>query len=158
MIKTILRFLLLILIVIIAIILVNTFRFSKSIPRKQALEAVSINDSAVRHMSEAVQIKTVSYADSLPVDTSEYLKLRKFLERAYPLVHEKLPRQIFNQFSYLYKWEGKNKDLNPYVIMAHMDVVPVEEATAGKWTVAPFGGVIKDSTIWGGALLMTKAL
>jgi carboxypeptidase PM20D1 len=141
MLKNIFRFLLFGIIILIIIILFNTFRFTKDIPRKQALEQAPINDSAIRHMSEAVQIKTISYADSLPVDT--------FLERAYPLVHQKLPRQIFNQFSYLYKWEGKNKDLSPYVIMAHMDVVPVEEATANKWTVAPFSGIIKDSTIWG---------
>ncbi|HLK31188.1 MAG TPA: M20/M25/M40 family metallo-hydrolase [Puia sp.] len=156
MIKRLLGFLFLIIIILAAIVLVNTFIFTKEIPRGQALDLPSISDSAVRHMSEAVQIKTISYADSLPVDTSEYMKFRKFLERAYPLVHQKLPRQIFNQFSYLFTWEGKNKNLKPYVIMAHMDVVPVEEATANKWTVAPFSGAIKDSMIWGRGVVDDK--
>ena len=39
--------------------------------------------------------------------------------------------------------------LSPYVIMAHTDVVPVEAATANRWSVAPFSGAIKDSMIWG---------
>ncbi|MBS1667288.1 MAG: M20/M25/M40 family metallo-hydrolase [Bacteroidetes bacterium] len=149
MIKKILKGLLLLLALVTAVVLINTFRFSKEIPHKQALPLTAINDSAVQHLSEAVQIKTVSYADSLPVDTASFLQFRKFLETAYPLVHQKLPRQIFNQFSYLFKWEGKNAALAPYVIMAHMDVVPVEAAALDKWTVAPFGGVIKDSTVWG---------
>lgn len=143
-------------IILIAIVLINTFHFTKEIPRRQALEQPPINDSAIRHMSEAVQIKTISYADSLPVDTAEYFKFRKFLERAYPLVHQKLPRQIFNQFSYLFTWEGTNKTLRPYVIMAHTDVVPIEAATADRWSVAPFSGAIKDSMIWGRGVVDDK--
>jgi len=156
MVKKILGALLLLLIVLIAIVLINTFRYTKEIPHRQALEQPPINDSAIRHMSEAVQIKTISYADSLPVDTAEYFKFRKFLERAYPLVHQKLPRQIFNQFSYLFKWEGKDQNLAPYVIMAHTDVVPVEAATADRWSVAPFSGTIKDSMIWGRGVVDDK--
>jgi len=33
--------------------------------------------------------------------------------------------------------------------MAHLDVVPVEEASKPLWTVDPFGGVAKDGFIWG---------
>jgi len=40
-------------IIITAIVLVNTFRFTKDIPHKQALEQPTINDSAIRHMTEA---------------------------------------------------------------------------------------------------------
>jgi carboxypeptidase PM20D1 len=156
MIKKLLKILLLLLVAIIVIVLFNTYRYSKEIPHRQALQQPPISDSAVRHMSEAVQIKTISYADSLPVDTAEYIKFRKFLERAYPLIHQKLQRQIFNQFSYLYTWQGKNKNLKPYVIMAHTDVVPVEEATVSRWSVAPFSGAIKDSMIWGRGVVDDK--
>jgi carboxypeptidase PM20D1 len=90
MIKNLFKFLLLLLIVLIAIVLFNTYRYTKEIPRGHALQQPLISDSAVRHMSEAVQIKTISYADSLPVDTAEYFKFRKFLEVAYPVVHQKL--------------------------------------------------------------------
>jgi carboxypeptidase PM20D1 len=156
MIGNILRLFIFLSVVLISMVLINTFRFSKEIPRKPSLEQGPISDSAIRHMGEAVQIKTVSYADSLPVDTLEYLKFRKFLERAYPFIHQKLPRQIFNQFSYLYTWEGTNKNLKPYVIMAHMDVVPVEAATENKWSVPPFSGAIKDSMIWGRGVVDDK--
>jgi carboxypeptidase PM20D1 len=157
MIKKILGFLLIAFIILVVFVLINTFRYSKNIPHRPSLAEDPISDSAIRHMSEAVQIKTISYADTLPVDTAEYLRFRKFLERAYPLLNQKLPRQIFNQFSYLYTWQGTNKNLAPYVIMAHMDVVPVEEATTDKWSVAPFSGAVKDSTIWGRGVVDDKS-
>jgi carboxypeptidase PM20D1 len=156
MFKKVLWFLLLIVAVLAGIIIFNTVRFSHPIPTRQSLEIPPINDSAIRHLSEAVRIKTISYADSLPIDTAEYIKFGKFLEKAYPLVHQKLPRKIFNQFSYLYSWQGKNQNLRPYVIMAHMDVVPVEEATAARWTVPPFSGALKDSMIWGRGVVDDK--
>ena len=64
MIKKIPSFLFLLLIILIAIVLIGTYRYTKEPPRRQALEQPPINDSAIRHMSEAVQIKTISYADS----------------------------------------------------------------------------------------------
>jgi len=49
----------------------------------------------------------------------------------------------------LYKWVGKNASLKPYIIMAHQDVVPIEEASRKLWTVEPFEGVVKENFIWG---------
>ena len=41
------------------------------------------------------------------------------MEASFPVIHEKLPRQIFNQFSYVFTWKGKDSTLSPYVLMAH---------------------------------------
>lgn len=106
-------------------------------------------DSAVFHMSRAIQIKTVSKGDTLPIDTAEFVAFRQFLEGSYPLIHRQLKRQVFNEFSYLYEWKGKDSSLAPRVLMAHQDVVPVEGAAEKNWTVSSFGGVIKNDTIWG---------
>ncbi len=72
---------------------------------------------------------------------AEYLKA--FLER------EGIPAEIFelergrgNLVARL-KGNGKKK---PLLLMGHLDVVGVEPE---KWTVAPFGGVIKDGYIYG---------
>ena len=156
MIRRIFQLLLIGLAMLVCIVLINTFRFNTELPIKPSLPVPAISDSAIRHMSEAVQIKTISYADSLPIDTTEYLRFRSFLERAYPLIQQNLPRKIFNQFSYLYTWEGKDKSLRPYVIMAHTDVVPVEEASLKKWRVPPFSGAVKDSMIWGRGVVDDK--
>ena len=149
MIKRILGILGIAIVLLIAFILFNTFRFSHSIPAKPSLQQPAIHDSAVAHMQEAIRIKTISYADTLPVDTTEFIRFRQFLERSYPLVHQNLNRQIFRSFSYLYTWKGSNTSLKPWVLMAHTDVVPVEMVTVDRWTHAPFSGEVADNQIWG---------
>jgi len=147
--KKILKFLGIILLLLVAIVLINTFRFSHPLPKKTALSQPPIDDSAIAHMQEAIRIPTISYADTIAIDTAAYLRFRQFLETAYPLVHQKLNRQIFEHFSYLFTWKGTNPALKPYVLMAHTDVVPVEASTMNKWTHAPFGGELADEQIWG---------
>jgi carboxypeptidase PM20D1 len=134
---------------IILVILFNTIRAGNSIPEKESLKEPPINDSALKHFSEAIQIKTISWADTLPIDTTEFIRFRLFMERAYPLVHQKLERKVFNEFSYLFEWKGTDPSLKPYVLMAHIDVVPVEPGTENKWTHDPFKGEVIDNMIWG---------
>ena len=149
MVKRILSLLLLVLLVVAAIVIFNTFQFSKKDAPVQAIAPPVISDSAAIHLSQAIQIKTVSFGDTLAIDTSEFLKFRAFMEASYPLMHQKMQRQIFSQFSYIYTWKGKDTTLAPMVLMAHLDVVPVEAAAESKWTVPSFSGAIQNDTIWG---------
>jgi carboxypeptidase PM20D1 len=157
MLKKLLAIIGVLLLVLIAIVLVKTILFSKEIPVKQSLAVPALPDSAVVHMQEAVRIKTVSYGYDLPIDTAAFLRFRAFLESAYPLVHQKLQKQSFNQFSYLFKWEGKNPQLKPFVLMAHMDVVPVEPSSEKLWSVDPFAGTLRHDTIYGRGVVDDKA-
>ena len=149
MIKSFLSFLLLAFVVIAAIVLFNTFRFSNTQPPKPSLPITGISDSAALHLSNAIRIKTISFGDTLAIDTAEFLKFRSFMESTYPLLHQKLQRQSFNEFSYVFTWKGKDTTLRPVVLMAHLDVVPVEAVAESKWTVPSFSGLIKNDTIWG---------
>lgn len=151
MIKRILVFFLVAFILLAAFVLFNTFRFN---PGDQELSSapspqVEKFDSAASHLSQALQIKTVSFGDTLPIDTSEFLKFRAFMESTYPLMHAKLEKQRFNLFSYVFKWKGKDTAAKPYVLMAHTDVVPVEAVAESKWTYPSFSGRIEKDTIWG---------
>ncbi len=116
-----------------------------------------ISDSAAQHLSEAIKIKTISFGDTLAIDTTEFTKFRAFMETTYPLLHQQLPRQIISEFSYIFTWKGKDTTLAPWVLMAHMDVVPVEAIAESKWTVPPFSGMIKGDTIWGRGAVDDKA-
>ena len=139
----------LLLMLLVVVLVVNTFRGNRVLPKYIVEGAPAVNDTAALHLSQAIQIKTISFGDTLAIDTAEFLKFRSFLEASYPTVHAKLTRQTFNQFSYVYKWTGKDTSLKPYVLMAHMDVVPVEAVAESKWTVPSFSGAIKNDTIWG---------
>lgn len=150
MIKRISTLLLLAVIVLISVLLFNTFRFGKSIIAKQKTVSVpNASGDAARHLSEAIQIKTISFGDTLAIDTASFTRFRNFMESSYPMIHQKLDRQIFNEFSYVYTWKGKDTSLQPYVLMAHMDVVPVEAVAESKWTHPSFSGLILQDTIWG---------
>jgi len=73
----------------------------------------------------------------------------------FPLVHSsKLVKlEMINELSLLYYIEGNDKSLKPYLLMSHLDVVPVE---TDKWDNPPFDGVIKDGYIYGRGTLDLK--
>jgi carboxypeptidase PM20D1 len=149
MIKKILLFLGVALLLLIAVLLFNTFRakpwpVTASDPVQQLLP-----DSAVLHMSQSIQIPTISFSDSSAIDTAAFKAFNTFIERAYPLVHQHLSKTFINQFSIVFEWKGQNASLAPIILMGHYDVVPVETASLDKWTVAPFSGTITDTCIWG---------
>jgi Gly-Xaa carboxypeptidase len=117
---------------------------------------------AAKRLSSAVQIDTVSF-DDLPLNVShpafdKHHKFSKFLEEEYPkLFKAPMSHEYVNTHGHLFTWPGKNKDLPPILLMAHIDTVPVLQATLGQWTFPPFEGKIsvnatKDTPgtwIWG---------
>jgi carboxypeptidase PM20D1 len=72
-------------------------------------------------------------------------------------MHQKLNRRTFNEFSYVFTWKGKDTLARPMVLMAHLDVVPVEAIAESKWTIPSFSGMIKGDTIWGRGAVDDKA-
>ncbi len=147
--KRILQILLVSLIVLIIILFFNTLQLKPIQEGSSVAVEIPRDDTAALHLSEAIQIKTISFGDTLPIDTAEFLKFRAFMEKTYPLMHSKLEKQSFNQFSYVFKWKGKDTSKAPFVLMAHLDVVPVEAIAESKWTYPSFSGMVKEDTIWG---------
>lgn len=136
-------------IALLAIIGIKTITAPDLQSKVEALSAPPLSDISVLHFQQAIQYKTISYDNTALWDSVPFAQFRNFLEMTYPLVHQHLQREIISNYSYLYKWEGKNTALKPYILMAHQDVVPIEEATKALWTYDPFSGTIKDEYIWG---------
>jgi carboxypeptidase PM20D1 len=136
------------LLVLLAIILFNTFT-AKKWPVTKADPLISLPDSAIQHMSAAIQIKTITSEDTLRLDTVQFDAFKHFLETAYPLVHQHLKRILINDYNYIFEWKGTDSIAAPIVLMAHYDVVPVEESALKLWTAQPFGGEVKNHIIWG---------
>jgi carboxypeptidase PM20D1 len=80
-----------------------------------------------------------------------------FLAKSFPRVHAQLTKEIVNDHSLLYTWKGKDDRLKPILLMAHMDVVPVDPATEKSWTHAPFSGQVADGYVWGRGTMDDKA-
>jgi carboxypeptidase PM20D1 len=147
--KRIGQLLLVALIVLIGVLFFNAIQLKPTREENNVAIEIPRDDTAALHLSEAIQIRTISFGDTLPIDTAEFLKFRAFMEKTYPLMHSKLEKQSFNQFSYVFKWKGKDTTKAPFVLMAHLDVVPVEAIAESKWTYPSFSGMIKEDTIWG---------
>lgn len=130
------------------IIIAHTF-LQKPWPAQKAKILLPLPDSAIAHMSEAVQIPTITPEDTLHIDTLAFNKFNHFLVNAYPNIHQQLQKTTINKYSYLYEWLGTDKTLPPIILMGHYDVVPVEKASLNLWKFQPFSGTISDSAIWG---------
>ena len=78
----------------------------------------------------------------------------ELIGRLYPLVTEHLECERITDLGLLYRWRGRDGDADPLVLMAHFDVVPVDETDA--WTHPPFAGVIADGYVYGRGALDDK--
>jgi carboxypeptidase PM20D1 len=113
-------------------------------------------EAFLEHLGQAVRINTTSHDDRSKVDTDRFLEFHQFLEDTYPLLHGACSREVIGDYSLLYTWEGTDASLDPVVLMAHMDVVPVEPGTEDDWTEQPFSGAIAGDHVWGRGSLDDK--
>ncbi len=105
--------------------------------------------AAAAHLSEAVQIQTVSHQNAADNDWGEWDRFHSWLETTYPAAHGVMTRETMAGHSLIYTWQGSDAALKPIVLMAHHDVVPVTPGTEGDWTHPPFSGAIADGAVWG---------
>ena len=149
-----------VLIVVVAVVLINTLRLSSLQKDVASIKPIDIDEEQVaNHLAEAIRLETVSQGAGLPIKESEFSRFHRFLLTRFPLVHKTLSREVINNYSLLYTWEGSESDGKPILIAAHMDVVPIEDDTQANWTYPPFEGVIADGYIWGrGAMDMKSSL
>src|ERR1700712_1272140 len=141
---------------LLAVLIFNTFH-AKPWPVHKATALEPLPDSAIAHMSNAIQIATVSPEDTTSIDSLHFNQFRNFLQQSYPLIHQQLIRTIIKNYSYVFEWKGSDSSLKPIILMGHYDVVPVEPSAIKLWTVKPFGGEVKDSIIWGRGAVDDKA-
>lgn len=106
--------------------------------------------SAIEHFSQAIQIKTISNRDETKTDFNEFIKFHEFLKSTYPHVHSEMIVEKISKASLLFTWKAKKQNENePFAIIGHMDVVPVEKETIEDWKYPPFSGHNDGTMIWG---------
>lgn len=135
---------------VITVVLIRTLIISKKNVKKvdPAFHKINI-DKAARRLSEGLQYKSITVRDPLLQDNKEYEGFIHYLEESYPHVHKNIPRERINEYSLLYRWQGKDDKKDPILMMAHYDVVPVEEGTESDWLHDPFSGTISDGYVYG---------
>lgn len=139
--------------VLVVILLLKTVFYSSKQLDVKPIAAIETNNESVQNLAKAISFRTVSNEDYSLTDTSQFVQFHAFLDSAYPLIFEHLEKEIHGNNALLYKWQGKNTNLKPLILMAHQDVVPVVEE---NWEKGPFSGEIDDQFIWGRGTLDDK--
>jgi carboxypeptidase PM20D1 len=105
--------------------------------------------AASERLAGAVRFRTISFDDRPDANADAFLGLHDHLARAFPLVHRTLKLEKIGQFSLLYTWPGSDPSLEPVMLMAHQDVVPIAPDSEADWRHGPFSGDIAEGFVWG---------
>ena len=137
----------------IAVVAVRTIKFKpKPQPAPDAKTVELDKKMCIKNLQELVKCKTISYSDHELEDDAEFQKLIGMLPDLYPNVFAVCSQQILPDRGLLLRLPGRT-DKAPTVLMAHYDVVPVDEE---KWEKPPFEAIIEDGVLWGRGTLDTK--
>jgi len=142
-----------VLIAFVTVLIVRAARFTpKTTTPVSQTEEVFDTDAAVEALRTLVRCKTVSYKDPSLEDDAEFEGLIGLLPTLYPHVFETCSFERLPDRALLLKWTGTAHDA-PTVLMAHYDVVPVDDS---GWDKPAFDAVLEDGVIWGRGTLDTK--
>jgi carboxypeptidase PM20D1 len=140
------------------VILIRAAGFDSRQIQSEPLQAIGIDRvELVKRLSEAIRFKTLSLQETVHSNPNEFLQLHAFIDKSFPRLRQSLNKETVGRYSLLYTWPGKDKRLKPCLLMAHMDVVPVEAATESSWQQPPFSGQVADGFIWGRGAMDDKA-
>ena len=145
--------------VFLVILATRTVLYGERLDNFAAIAEIGIDQhESAKRLGGALAIRTISQTDE-PVAAAAFNAMHQYLENNYPLIHVNLEHEIVNKYSLLYTWKGRNSELEPILLMAHMDVVPLGNGSEQQWVHQPFAGDVSDGYIWGrGALDMKQSL
>jgi carboxypeptidase PM20D1 len=136
--------------ILVGIIAVRTIIFRSRQLDAPPLQKITLDRTAiVQRLSEAIQYRTITNQAATDPGKREFQSFHDFLAKSFPGVHERLQKETMGGHSLLYSWKGKDNALKPILLMAHMDVVPVDPATESSWRHPPFSGQMAEGYIWG---------
>ncbi len=136
-----------------AVLLIRAAMFKpKSAEVVDETEVEFDKEITVKRLQRLITFKTVSFRNKALEDDEEFKRFIAELPRLYPNVFKTCEFCEMDDRALLFKWKGKSAG-EPCVLMAHYDVVPVNEE---EWDKPAFEGIIEDGVLWGRGALDTK--
>ena len=138
---------------LLAVVFVRTLTFKpKAQPAVSEEQVIFDKDGAVDALAELVRCKTISNYDHSLEEEAEFEKLIAKLPRLYPHVFAACDFRQLPDRALLFCWPGKRAG-DPAVLMAHYDVVPVNE---DQWEKPAFEATIEDGVMTGDLYLLSN--
>ncbi|WP_226531881.1 M20/M25/M40 family metallo-hydrolase [Microbacterium paraoxydans] len=114
----------------------------------------TVRPGIAERLSQMIRIPTVS-AELDERGREPFEEFVALIAGLYPLTHRELRLERHTDFGLLFHWAGNGAaGRDPLVLMAHYDVVPVDESD--DWTHPPFDGVVADGSVYGRGALDDK--
>lgn len=140
-----------------AVLLLRAALFSSQQVEVEPVPPIEVDVGAVaQRLGALVRHRTISHQQTDLFEPDAFRALHRALADSYPQTHRSLERETVNEWSLLYTWKGRNPALRPALLVAHIDVVPIDADSAGDWTHPPFAGVVENGTVWGRGTLDDK--
>lgn len=117
-----------------------------------SVTSVTVRPGIAERLAQMIRIPTVS-AELDARGSEPFEEFVALIAELYPRVHAELAPERHTDFGLLFHWKGTGA-ADPVVLMAHYDVVPVDESDA--WTYPPFEGRIADGSVYGRGALDDK--
>ncbi|XP_004685616.1 PREDICTED: probable carboxypeptidase PM20D1 [Condylura cristata] len=105
-------------------------------------------------LKDAIKIPTVSFGPE-EFNTTALAEFGEFIHKAFPNLFKTsfIQHEVVSEYSHLFTVRGSDPSLQPYLLTAHIDVVPAPEE---GWEVPPFSGLERDGFIHGRGTLDNK--
>lgn len=154
MIKRIGLGILLLIVLFVAVLGINTLRYSPGpVPVARDDLPEMDRDQMARDLAQALTFRTIAPAER---NRSEFVKFIDWMADTYPATHQAMELTRINDLTLLYRWPGTDSAAKPVLLTAHYDVVSATEEGEGVWDHPPFDGVIADGFVWGRGTLDDK--
>jgi carboxypeptidase PM20D1 len=141
-----------------AILLVRTPFLAPTQIDIEPVTDITIDAQAIaNHLQNLIRFQTISYQDSEENNLKTFEALHAYLAQTFPKTHKILEKETVGGHSLVFTWTGSDTSLPPILLLAHLDVVPVEEGTTHLWHQPPFSGNIAEGFIWGRGTMDDKA-
>ncbi|XP_069612354.1 N-fatty-acyl-amino acid synthase/hydrolase PM20D1 [Ranitomeya imitator] len=103
----------------------------------------------------AIRIPTVSFSEEEQNFTA-LAEFGEYIRKVFPRVFSSsiIKPEVVAEYSHLFAVQGSDQSLQPYMILAHLDVVP---APPEGWDLPPFSGEEHDGYIYGRGALDDKS-
>ncbi|CAG04004.1 unnamed protein product [Tetraodon nigroviridis] len=113
-------------------------------------------EELLANFKEAIRIPTVSFSNT-DINTTALKQFDRLLRKAFPTVFSSssVHHQLVADYSHLFWLPGSQPDLVPYLLLAHIDVVPASQSDG--WDAPPFSAEEIGGFIYGRGTIDDKS-
>lgn len=137
--------------------LIRTLTLAAPGPAPYEAPELSIDQRRVcERLSRAIQIPSISSREPDSLHLGRMNQMVDFVIKTFTPLQTLLEVERYPQ-ALVFRWKGQQPELEPLLLLAHLDVVPVEPGSESTWTHPPFSGEITAGYIWGRGTLDDKS-